>query len=71
MSLVCCLQVSGSNFVCSCEQGYTGSLCESDINECASNPCRNGGTCTDQVNGYICQCPVSHTGPNCEQETQS
>ncbi|RZC32590.1 EGF domain containing protein, partial [Asbolus verrucosus] len=25
-------------------------------NECASNPCKNGGTCQDLFNGFICQC---------------
>lgn len=26
-------------------------------NECASNPCQNGGSCLDIYNGFICQCP--------------
>ena len=25
-----------------------------DIDECASNPCQNGGTCADDVNRYDC-----------------
>lgn len=25
-------------------------------NECASNPCQNGGSCLDIYNGFICQC---------------
>ena len=37
-----------------------------DINECASNPCLNGGSCTDQVNGYVCDCGGSYTGINCQ-----
>ena len=27
----------------------------SDPNGCASNPCRNGGTCTDGSNSYTCE----------------
>lgn len=27
------------------------------INECASNPCMNGGTCHDLYEGYECHCP--------------
>ena len=38
----------------------------SDINECASNPCQNGGNCTDGVNGHECDCPEFYTGDNCE-----
>ena len=37
-----------------------------DINECASNPCQNGGTCTDAVNGYTCACVAGYTGSDCE-----
>ena len=44
---------------------FTGMLCEVDINECNSLPCRNGGTCTDIVNGYICTCPPGYTDDQC------
>ena len=38
----------------------------SDIPECASNPCLNGATCTDLVNGYECTCPAGYRGTNCQ-----
>ena len=38
----------------------------SDINECASTPCDNGGTCTDSVDGYACTCIAGYTGVHCE-----
>ena len=38
----------------------------SDIDECLSGPCENGGTCTDEVNGYICSCVAGYTGTLCE-----
>ncbi len=38
----------------------------SDINECASNPCQNGGVCMDGINRYVCQCPPGFGGPNCD-----
>ena len=37
-----------------------------DIDECASNPCQNLGTCTDGVNQYVCGCVAGYTGANCE-----
>ena len=32
-------------YMCRCVMGYDGTDCENDINECAGNPCMNGGTC--------------------------
>jgi len=37
-----------------------------NIDECASSPCQNGGTCVDGSNSYTCNCDVGYTGPNCE-----
>ncbi len=34
--------------------------------ECAPNPCQNGGTCTDGDNSYTCACPAGWEGANCE-----
>jgi hypothetical protein len=33
--------------------------------ECASNPCRNGGTCQDNVNSWTCTCPAGYSGDYC------
>ncbi|KAF5295928.1 hypothetical protein FQR65_LT10359 [Abscondita terminalis] len=38
-------------------------------NECASSPCKNGGTCQDLFNGYVCQCPDEWEGPTCDKDT--
>ena len=37
-----------------------------DIDECSSNPCMNGATCTDAVNSYTCACVAGYTGTHCE-----
>ena len=37
-----------------------------DIDECASGPCQNGGTCVDQVNGYLCQCAPGYADLQCQ-----
>ena len=39
---------------------------KSDIDECASNPCLNGGTCTDRVNGFTCSCVPGFRGTQCQ-----
>lgn len=41
---------------CRCPQGFTGDYCETEINLCYSNPCRNGGSCTRKEGGYTCVC---------------
>ena len=46
---------------------YHDYLCVLDIDECASNPCVNGATCVDQINGYNCTCPAGFTGPTCAE----
>ncbi|XP_078673839.1 uncharacterized protein LOC144912443 isoform X1 [Branchiostoma floridae x Branchiostoma belcheri] len=50
--------VSGSR--CVCRSGYTGTCCQSDINECSSN---NGGCshiCTNTVGSYRCSCRTGY-----------
>ncbi|XP_019622001.1 PREDICTED: von Willebrand factor D and EGF domain-containing protein-like isoform X2 [Branchiostoma belcheri] len=51
-------------YSCVCP-GYTGQLCETEIDECQSNPCSNG-TCIDYVNGYNCTCAEGYIGINCD-----
>lgn len=41
--------------------------CE-DVDECSSNPCKNGGTCTDRVNGYTCRCRDNYFGASCQDD---
>ncbi|KAL8564073.1 hypothetical protein ACOMHN_034550 [Nucella lapillus] len=53
---------------CRCLTGYSGSLCQHNIDDCASNPCVNG-ECTDLVNNYTCICHPGYEGANCENNT--
>lgn len=39
-----------------CVAGFSGARCDVNINECASQPCANGATCQDSVNGFKCKC---------------
>ena len=36
-----------------------------DVDDCASHPCKNDGTCTDQVNGFNCSCAPGFNGAKC------
>lgn len=38
----------------------------SDVNDCVSSPCRNGGTCIDGVNSFQCFCPDGWEGKLCD-----
>ena len=58
---------SGS-FTCDCIAGYTGGMCDVNINDCESDPCQNGGSCNDEVDGFVCDCISVFTGDTCDTE---
>ncbi|XP_021582786.2 delta and Notch-like epidermal growth factor-related receptor [Ictidomys tridecemlineatus] len=58
----------GRNFTCLCLPGYTGELCQSQIDYCILDPCRNGATCVSSLNGFTCQCPEGYFGSACEEK---
>ncbi|XP_072031301.1 uncharacterized protein [Amphiura filiformis] len=42
-----------------------------DTDECASDPCMNGGTCEDGTDAYACACVGGWTGPLCEIDIET
>ncbi|XP_065067438.1 fibropellin-1-like isoform X3 [Rhopilema esculentum] len=62
-----CVDEHASHF-CLCDPGFTGRNCESDINECESLPCFNGGTCRNDVNRFQCTCIAGYSGIHCEED---
>ena len=58
------------NYTCDCDKGWTGWLCNEDLDECLTSPCLNGGSCSQNENvpgNYSCQCTSQFKGHNCEQ----
>lgn len=53
------------HYICHCVVGYTGKRCETDLDECESNPCVNG-TCVDVINGFQCNCDNGYEGDQCD-----
>ena len=53
------------NFTCLCDPGFTGGLCNVNIDECISAGCQNG-QCEDLVNDFQCTCYPGWTGRLCD-----
>lgn len=56
---------------CRCPPGFTGDFCETELDLCYSNPCRNGGACSRREGGYTCVCRPRFTGEDCELDTEA
>ena len=54
------------NYACMCILHH---CVPTDIDECASDPCGNGGSCSDEVDSYTCNCYSGYEGVNCETGT--
>ncbi|XP_061450637.1 fibulin-7-like [Rhineura floridana] len=61
------LLVGSETRMCLEDRTWSGQqpFCKS-INECASNPCANGGTCLDGIHRYSCLCPRAWSGSTCQ-----
>ncbi|KAJ7987368.1 hypothetical protein DPEC_G00325760 [Dallia pectoralis] len=61
-----CRSQAGGQFSCDCQEGFRGTYCHENINDCERNPCVNGGTCIDKVNAYQCICGDGWEGDYCD-----
>nr|QHR82770.1 lactadherin 4 [Vipera anatolica senliki] len=55
-----------SEYMCICRPGYNGKHCQYNVNECLSQPCKNGGTCLNLKGSYDCKCPLAYVGKTCQ-----
>ncbi|XP_073973404.1 protocadherin-like wing polarity protein stan isoform X2 [Rhodnius prolixus] len=59
-----------TTFACRCPKGFIGIkehyLCDTEINLCYSNPCKNSGQCMQAEGSYTCICKPGFTGADCE-----
>lgn len=63
-----CLDL-GRRLLCRCQPGFAGVHCETNVDECASSPCRNAGTCVDGVNDFTCTCTLGFTSKDCSRRS--
>ncbi|XP_062508195.1 uncharacterized protein LOC134184503 isoform X3 [Corticium candelabrum] len=61
-------QLTGNSGSTCLDSGNWNSLTPecTNINECISNPCQNGGTCIDEIDGYTCFCALNFVGDLCD-----
>ncbi|XP_065174482.1 uncharacterized protein LOC135804524 isoform X1 [Sycon ciliatum] len=59
------------SFTCTCPSGFTGTLCETNLEGCALNKgvCQNNGDCVDTKGALTCMCKTGFTGAHCEYYT--
>ena len=65
---VCQSFENNTQYVCNCPVGFTGQMCEENIDDCIDVICNENEECADLINGYECRCPQGYEGENCSQE---
>ena len=62
-----------SGFTCQCKDGWTGTTCTEDVNECAdykvsSLICQNGAQCVNEKppTRFTCNCTPEYSGESCQ-----
>nr|XP_022908749.1 protein slit [Onthophagus taurus] len=61
-----CVALPDREYECRCAPGYHGKNCESMIDACYGNPCRNGICKVLEEGRFSCDCSSGFTGLRCE-----
>lgn len=59
-----------NGYLCQCDDGYTGEICDGVIDNCDPDPCIYG-TCTDLFDDFQCSCEPGYTGDICGEGDKS
>ena len=46
------------DYTCQCVPGFTGSDCETNIDDCVDHTCPNHTVCVDRIQNYTCECRI-------------
>ena len=62
-----CTSMGPFDFTCHCVVGYTGSICEVNIDDCVSVTCPSNSMCVDGISTFECVClpGFEDSGNNC------
>ena len=55
-----------NSYRCDCIDGFTGDMCEINIDECVGETCSGAGDCVDETGFFSCDCHPGYTGELCE-----
>lgn len=66
-----CRSVEKDSVVCECHPGWTGPLCDQEVQDpCLGHSCSHG-TCVATGNSYVCKCAEGYGGALCDQKNDS
>uniref|UniRef100_A0A8C5QN05 Slit guidance ligand 3 n=1 Tax=Leptobrachium leishanense TaxID=445787 RepID=A0A8C5QN05_9ANUR len=66
-----CRAMEKSGVICDCHSGWTGPLCDQEVEDvCINHKCTNG-ICIAANNAYTCKCSEGYTGTYCDMKNDS